>query len=339
MLSKADSVPGQGVGSAYEEQTRLVKKLKDFDVFINEKGDKFDIFHIHSVNLRFRFRMNKKHINVVYVHFVPKDNQGSLSMPKFLTRIFDHYVESFYRAADELVVVNPYFIASLEDLNIPKERITYIPNYVNPEDFHRLSIEEINQTKAKYEIPRDKFVVLGCGQIQTRKGFDDFIKVAEENPHMFFVWAGGFSFGGITHGYKKYKKMLKNLPSNMKAIGIIERSEMNSIYNIANAFFMPSYLELFPMAILEATQLELPLVLRNLELYRPIFSTKYCGGDNVEDFSRELNKLEKDPEYYQKCMNNTKHIKKTYSEKALLEQWDKYYKTIYNKYKTKSDTI
>ena len=51
MLSSADKVAGQGVGSAYLEQVALVKeKLSDiFEVKING-GVKYDIMHHHTID-------------------------------------------------------------------------------------------------------------------------------------------------------------------------------------------------------------------------------------------------------------------------------------------------
>lgn len=333
MLSKADSVPGQGVGSAYLEQTKLVKELKNLEVEINSRKSNFDIYHIHTVNLRFRLRMNKKHINIMYVHFVPKENDGSIKLPKFLQFIFDKYVENFYRKADELIVVNPAFITPLEDLNIPKDRITYVPNYVDKEKFRKLPPQEVLSLKKKYGVDPNDFVVLGCGQIQTRKGFDDFVETVKNNPDVLFLWAGGFSFGRITHGYKKYKKILKNPPKNLKVLGIINRNEMNEVFNISDVFFMPSYKELFPMAILEAINVGKPILLRDLELYKPILFDKYAKGKTVDDFSIEIRKLKNDKTYYDLQSDKSVFIANFYNKERLLNEWDNYYKRIYNKYR------
>lgn len=333
MLSKADSVPGQGVGSAYIEQTRLVKELKNLEVEINSRKSNFDIYHIHTVNLRFRLRMNKKHINIMYVHFVPKENDGSLKLPKFLQFIFDKYVEGFYRKADELIVVNPAFIKPLEDLGIGKDRITYIPNYVDKEKFKKLSPQEISSLKKEYGVDPTSFVVLGCGQIQTRKGFDDFVETVKNNPDVSFLWAGGFSFGRITHGYKKYKKIINNPPKNLKILGIVDRNKMNEVFNISDVFFMPSYKELFPMAILEAINVGKPILLRDLDLYKPILFDKYAKGKNVDDFSIEIRKLKNDKSYYDSQSEKSKFIANFYNKERLLNEWDNYYRRIYKKYK------
>lgn len=57
-------------------------------------------------------------------------------------------------------------------------------------------------------IAQQRFVVVGSGQIQERKGVFDFIQLAEQNPDVQFIWAGGFSFGRITDGYAALKRSL-----------------------------------------------------------------------------------------------------------------------------------
>ena len=242
MLSQATSVSGQGVGSAYMEQVSLVKQNKDiFEVTENKGGNKYEIVHVHTVNPQYFFKMNKKHVNVMYVHFIPSTLDGSIKLPKLIFKIFKKYVISMYKRADEIVVVNPTFIAPLVELGIKEENITYIPNYVSKEQFHKLDENEVSSIRKKYGISREKYVVLGCGQVQTRKGVKDFVEVAKRLPEFEFVWAGGFSFGAITDGHKELKEIMDNPPSNVKFIGIVPRDEMNLIFNMTDALFMPSF--------------------------------------------------------------------------------------------------
>ena len=336
MLSSAEKVKGQGVASAFREQVTLIQEMKDdFEVQINSKSAKFDIYHIHTVDPKYRIRMNKRHLNIMYVHFVPSKNDGSLKMPKLFDWIFKKYVEKTYRKADEIIVVNPCFIPELEKINIPKEKITYIPNFVDHEKFKPLEPEKIDELKQKYGVPSDRFVVLGCGQIQTRKGFDDFVEVARQNPNMTFVWAGGFSFGRITHGYKKYKKLLQNLPQNMLHLPIIERKYMNEVFNICDVLFMPSFIELFPMTILEACNVHKPFLVRDLDLYKPILFSKYCRGNSVNQFNSELRKLSNDKTYYLENCNNSEFISNFYNKDVLKKTWKDYYYRVYDKWISK----
>lgn len=332
MLSQADCAPGQGVSSAYLEQVNLVKGIDTFDVEVNSRKSNFDIYHIHSVNPTYKLRMTKKHLNIVYVHFIPAKNHESIKLPKLAEKIFDRYVENFYRKADELVVVNPCFQKDLEALNIPSSKITYIPNYVDHTKFFKMDDDKVRSLKEKYNIPQDKFVVLGCGQIQTRKGIDDFVETAKANPEMCFVWVGGFPFGRIMHGYKKYRKLFKNLPQNMLHIRILDRIYMNEIFNCADVLFMPSYMELFPMTILEMANINKPILVRDLELYRPILFGKYAKGNNVKEFSEELNKLKNDITYYDTQLENSKFISDFYNKNVLEKTWKEYYERVYIKW-------
>ena len=333
MLSKADSVDGQGVGSAYLEQVALVKECDDiFDVTVNKSGSEFDIIHVHTINPQYLMKMNGKHVNVCYVHMLPDTLDGSIKLPKVLFKLFKRYVIKFYRKADEIVVVNPIFINPLVDLGIKKDHITYIPNYVSKDQFHVISEEKRMQVRDLYGVPRERFVVLGVGQVQTRKGVLDFVETARRNPEMFFVWAGGFSFGKITDGYKELKEIVDNPPANVKFTGIVKRDKMNDIFNMSDVLFMPSFNELFPMAILEAVNAHKPVLLRDLDLYVDILFEKYEKGHGVDDFSRVLQALKSDQKLYEKASENSAHISEFYSKEHVREIWREYYPRVYQKY-------
>jgi 1,2-diacylglycerol-3-alpha-glucose alpha-1,2-galactosyltransferase len=323
MLSSADKVAGQGVGSAYLEQVNLVKESKYFDVYINSHK-KCDIIHIHTVDLWNYFKMNKNTTSVCYVHFLPDTLDGSIKLPKFAFKFFKNYVTKFYNKAKHLVVVNPIFINDLVNFGIDRKKIKYIPNYVSKENFYK---KETN-IREELGIGKDKFVVLGVGQVQTRKGVLDFIETAKKLPNITFVWCGGFSFGKITDGYEELKKVWENHPDNVIFTGIIDREKMNDMYNMADILFMPSYNELFPMSILEAVNAEKPLVLRNLDLYHDILFDKYQIGNNVEEFKEKIEKLSKDKKQYEKYSKLSKEISEFYSKEHVLKIWEEFYKSI-----------
>ena len=340
MLSNADSVDGQGVASAYLEQVALVKEQSDlFNVYVNKdkrpKENKIHINHIHTVMPGFLFKMSKKTCNVVYVHFLPTTLDGSIKMNKFLFSIFKWYVKSFYKKADEAVVVNPIFIKPLVEIGLKRENITYIPNYVNKTDFFKTSKERRDEVRAKYGLKPEDFVVLGCGQVQTRKGVKDFVEVAIKNPDKQFVWAGGFSFGKITDGYKELKAIMDNPPANVHFIGIIPRTEMNDIFNMTDVLFMPSFAELFPMAILEAVNSHTPVLLRDLDLYEDILFHKYEKASDVEGFNEKINLLASDKDYYNQASENSKFISEFYSKENVAKIWREYYPRVWEKHQAK----
>ncbi|MDD7616094.1 MAG: glycosyltransferase family 4 protein [bacterium] len=329
-------IEGQGVGANFFEQVKIIQGLDDFEVSINGKNPKkYDINHFHTVNPSFFFKFRKKKINICYVHFIPEIDDGSLKLPKWCFKPYRWYVLKFYRKADEVVVVNPYFKKDLLNINIPEDKITYIPNSVSDKEFHPLNKEMKDKIRDEFKIDKNKFVVLGVGQTQTRKGIIDFYKVALKNPDIQFVWAGGFSFGKITAGYDEIKKIIDNPPENLKFLGIVERKRMNEIFNMADMLFLPSYQELFPMTLLECVNAELPFLVRDLDLYKDIFLSHYLVGHDNDEFSSLINRLKDDKDFYNEIKEDSLKLKEFYSVKNVAKLWDRYYKDIYNKYPNK----
>lgn len=332
MFSSADSVAGQGVGSAYEEQVSLVSNgLKDlFDVEINKWSKPADIQHFHTLDPAFFLKLaSRSAVNVVYCHFLPDTLNGSLKIPKWFNGTASAYITAFYKSADRVVVVNPSFIDELVKYGIKREKCYYIPNYVSKEKFHTLSLGDSYEWRKKYGIKPDDFVVLGCGQVQTRKGVQDFVEVARMLPEIKFVWAGGFSFGAITDGYEELKEIMENPPENVIFTGIIDRENMVHVYNMADLLFMPSYAELFPMTILEAVNLSKPMVLRDLDLYENILFDDYLKGSNNEEFRDLILKLHKDPDFYASACTLSERIANYYSKENVLRMWKDFYLDAY----------
>ncbi len=291
MFSSADKVAGQGVGSAYIELVNLLKDRfsDEFDIKINDYH-RSDLSHYHTIDPQFYLSTfsKKRGRKIGYVHFLPETLEGSIKLPQPARGIFYNYVISFYKRMDQIVVVNPTFIDKLVAHGLDRKKIKYIPNFVSTDNFYEKSAEEKAAFRKKIGVPEDKFVVFGDGQVQERKGIDDFYKLAQVNPDIQFIWAGGFSFGKITDGYDRYKDMIDNAPKNMIFTGIVDRNDLVNYYNICDLFLLPSYDELFPMSVLEAFSCGAPVLLRDLELYRAIIDGYYQKADGFSDMNALL---------------------------------------------------
>lgn len=337
MVSQATSVKGQGVGSAYMEQVKLVKDgLSDkFEIYEN-KHMAADITHYHTFNPSY-FLLKpwrcRKGTSVCYVHTLPETMDKSVKLPKWARKIFYAYIIKFYKIMEHLVVVNPYFIDALEKYGIPRDRVTYIPNFVDTDQFHPLSPEEKAEAREKFGLSKDKFTVMCAGQLQVRKGAFDFLKCAELMPDVQFVWAGGFSFGHLSDGYNELKKVVENPPGNVKFLGIVEREDMNKVYNACDVMFLPSYDELFPMTILEAMCVNVPILLRELPIYENILFDFYCSETSVDGFVSQLKRLRDDGEYYACAAENAKRGNAFYKKENVLKMWDDFYSSVLRKEK------
>ena len=334
MLSMADSVDGQGVGSAYLELVKLLEEDgKDkFDILLNDKVKNSDIVHAHTIEPRNYLKLKFSKVpTVAYVHFLPDTLDGSIKLPKFAFRVFKKYVIDFYKSADYLIVVNPIFKKDMVNVGLDANKITYIPNFVSKEKFYKKTDKEIKNIRKKYNIKSTDFVVLGSGQVQTRKGVIDFVEVAKKLPDVKFIWAGGFSFGAITDGHTELKKIMEHPPKNVEFLGIVPREEMNDLFNAADLLFVPSYNELFPMTILEAVSTDTPILLRDLELYEDILFKKYLSANNNNDFAKVIEKLKKNKKEYDKQVENAKYISNFYTKDNVYKMWTKFYGDILKK--------
>ncbi|MFW6022055.1 MAG: glycosyltransferase family 4 protein [Halanaerobiaceae bacterium] len=332
MLSSAEKVEGQGVASAYREQVNLVKELPSKFTVIFDKILNMDIVHFHTIDLKHYLSIplvKIKGATVGYVHFLPETIEGSLKLPEPVKYIFYKYIINFYRSMDYLVTVNPYFIEKLVECGISKEKIFYIPNFVSEELFYPLDSNQIKKEKKDLKLPSEKFIVLGVGQVQNRKGVMDFVNTARRLPEVQFIWVGGFSFGKISDGYKKLKKVVDNPPMNVRFTGIVPRNTMNIYFNIADLLFLPSYNELFPMSILEAMNCHTPLLLRDIPIYKDILNGYYLSAGSINGFIHIIKSLIFDKSYYNLARKKSMAGKEYYSREHVLEMWNEFYQKVY----------
>ncbi|UQS84065.1 glycosyltransferase family 4 protein [Bombilactobacillus thymidiniphilus] len=328
MFSSAQKVAGQGVGSAYAELMSLLQDYlaTDFDVQVN-KYRRSDISHYHTIDPQFFLSTfsKKRGRKIGYVHFLPETLEGSLKIPRIFKKIVYKYVIAFYKRMDQLVVVNPSFIPKLTAYGIDPKKVTYIPNFVSKQAFYPVTAEKRRRIRVKLKLKPTDFMIFGDGQVQKRKGVDDFYRLAVNNPHLKFVWAGGFSFGRITAGYSHYEQMIQDAPDNLLFTDIIPRSELNEYLNAADLFLLPSFDELFPMSVLEAFNTQTPVLLRDLDLYQAIIANYYAPATDYEQMNIIINQLAQNPLQLANLASKSKAAADYYSEEHLSEIWREFY--------------
>lgn len=329
MMSQADTVQGHGVLSAHDEQVSLMKSLSPNPFVITEnQWIAADITHFHTINPSYYAwtgQGKRTGSSVASVHFLPETVDNSIRLPKIARKTFYAYMISFYKRMDFLVTVNPHFIDKLMAYDIPREKIDFIPNFVSPEDFYPLSLEEKMEIRQKNNLPTDKFTVLCVGQLQRRKGFFDFMTIAELLPDIQFVWAGDFTFGQISDGYRHIKSTVEQAPPNVYFPGLIPRAEMNAFYNMVDVMFLPSLEELLPMSLLEAMSCHIPILVRNLEEYEGMISEYATIGENNTDFINAIRSLEKDTDFKKQATEKAIEGSLRYSPEGISKQWVSFY--------------
>ncbi len=144
----------------------------------------------------------------------------------------------------------------------------------------------------------EDFVVLGVGQLQSRKGVADFLEVAEAISEAKFLWVGGRPFGAFTEGQSKLNERMAKVSGHIKFAGLLDLEDMPFAYAAGDVLLFPSYQENCPLAPLEAAACGLPVVFRDIEEYEILYEQEYLKAKNNDGFIEILKKLIHSESFY-----------------------------------------
>lgn len=130
-------------------------------------------------------------------------------------------------------------------------------------------------SRKKLGVTNKDFLVMAVGQIEGRKGVDDFIDIAESLLECKFVWVGGRPFGIMTEGISRLNRKIKKAGPQINFIGLKTLAEMPELYAAGDAFIFPSYQENCPLAPLEAAVSGMPVIYRDLKEYESLYKNPY----------------------------------------------------------------
>ncbi len=267
---------GHGVHTAFL-QTRAALERAGVSVRVNSP-ESCDIIHIETMGpLAVRMLLTRPERAVVTAHIVPDSLVGSFQLAPMWLPVARAYMRAIYEAADEVLAVSPDVIDGLRAMGVTAPA-RVVPNAIDvdwftPEPGWR------ERTRAALGIPSDAFLVISTGQVQPRKGVDTFIAVARELPDVVFLWVGGMPFKRLTAGYGEMRSLVRSAPRNVRFLGQVDYDEMPHYYAAADCLLFCSRQETFGFSIVEAAAAGLPLILRDLSTYRPLFGDAYIGGD------------------------------------------------------------
>lgn len=315
-----------GVHTAYLSYAQMIEETGN--KVIKNSSKTADIVHIHTIGPLGFFKLLTGKKVVVTAHLIPDSFVGSLVGAKYWYGLSKRYLKFFYNKADLVLAVSPKVEEELIKMGVTKEKVRLFPNPINSEHFKK------NQTlrdekRKELKIRDDEFVVLGAGQMQTRKGISDFIETARKLPELKFVWVGGQPFKNLTEIDEKLREDLKNQPDNLIFAGVFGYAQMPALYNAADVFLLPSYQENAPMAIIEAASCGLPIVLRNLPEYKQLYKKGYVEADS-KGFEQVIKKLYEDKNYYLEKHKEALELAKEFSFEKMGKILIGFYNSLLN---------
>ncbi len=285
-----------GVHTAFLDHIELLKEKNDVEVVVNGEGTG-DLLHCHSYGLYYFWKGRKyKGRRVFTVHVTPDSAKGSLPMYWLFMPIIRLGLKFTYSYSDICIALSPFVEKAIKETGA-KTRIVRI---YNPVHFEKWKRTEENRKKGRQMLglTENEFVVLGVGQLEGRKGVDDFLDIAEAIPEVRFVWAGGRPFGGLTEGIIRINERLRKTGKNVINAGQIELEKMPYIYAAADLMLFPSYQENCPLAPLEAAACGMPVIYRDIEEYKQLYENPYLKAGSRKEFIDLTRRMIQDKQFY-----------------------------------------
>ena len=318
---------GNGVHTAFMDLIALLKEKDDIKVIVNGEGFG-DLFHCHTYGPYYFWKgRNYKGKRIYTVHVIPDSIKGSLPKWKLFMPFVKWYFKKVYSYADVCIAISPMVEQAIKDLGV-KTRIVKIYNPVILDEWKR-TVEKRKTGREMLGISENEFVILGVGQLEGRKGVEDFLDIAESVPEARFVWAGGRPFGVLTEGIVRINARVAKTEGHVKFTGMVELDKMPFIYAAADMLLFPSYQENCPLAPLEAAASGMPVVFRDLKEYTLLYDNAYLKASTTKEFVDLTRKLIQDKSFYEEGLEISKQLITQFDKNKIRAQLINLYQELY----------
>jgi len=185
----------------------------------------------------------------------------------------------------------------------------------------------------KYNIPKDKKLILFLGRINWKKGLDilfqGFQKILESRDDCILLCVGP----DVEHYSNELKKLVQEQTlQNIIFTSMVEGDDKIAMYKLADIFILPSYSENFGMTVIEAASFKLPIVISNKVGLHNEIKENDAGliiDTNINDIENSLNMLLTDQALCERIKNNAyKMAIDKFSRKNSAKMFKQMYKEI-----------
>ena len=319
-------VGGTGVHTAFINHSELLKEKGDVEVVINEEGTG-DVFHSHTYFLYYFWKGRKyKGKRVLTAHVTPDSIKGSLPAWRLLMPVVRWGLKKVYSYADVCIAISP----GVEDAIIKTGAKTKIVSISNPiiVDTWRRTEEKRLKGRQMLGLSESDFVVLGVGQLMGRKGVEDFLKIAELISEAKFVWVGGRPFGVLTEGIFRINERLRKAGESIISPGELDLDKMPFVYAAADLMLFTSYHETFGLAPLEAAASGMPVIYRDLEVYKLLYKNPYLKARDNNEFIILTKRMMHDKDFYNEGLKISERLIKQFDKNDIRGKLISLYETL-----------
>jgi 1,2-diacylglycerol-3-alpha-glucose alpha-1,2-galactosyltransferase len=315
-----------GVHTAFMDHVELLKEKNDIEVVVNREGNG-DVFHCHTYGPYYFWKGRKYKGKRVYtVHVIPDSVKGSIPLWKIFLPVTGWYLKKVHSYADVCIAISP-MVEKIIKKSGADTSIVQINNPIHIEKWKRTE-EKRKKGRGILGLQENDFIVLGSGQLETRKGVEDFIDVAEAIPEVKFAWVGGRPFGLLTEGLIRIHKRIAKVAAHIKFIGPVDLSQMPFIYAAGDMLLFPSWQENCPLAPLEAAASGIPVVYRDIPEYALLYKHPYIKAATTKEFIDITKKLIYDQSFYKEGQKISEQLITQFDKNRIREDLIQLYQRL-----------
>lgn len=268
-----DKVKESGVGKAIEHQKKALE-LNDIPFTLEDDGD-WDIIQLNTVfpdTVRAAKKAARQGKKIVYYgHSTMLDFQNSFKGSNTLAPLFKKWICYCYNHGNIIITPTPYSQEILETYPLTKPIIN-LSNGIDL-DFFDQEKGDGRSFRKKYDAEEDK-VIISVGLYFDRKGFREFLEIANSLPDYRFIWFGHTSPALLP---ENIKEAIQNKPENVILPGYVSSEELRDALAGADLFLFLSHEETEGIVLLEATAMKIPILLRDI----PIYSKRFIADESI----------------------------------------------------------
>lgn len=272
-----------GVGrAAYHQQ----KALETQDVSLVSRKEEADVIHINTI-FPGSFRMAmwaKRHRKAVvfHAHSTREDFENSYIGSNLFAGLFGRWITFCYRQGNCIITPSKYSAHLLDTYGI-ENPVHVLSNGIDT-SFYQKQEGDREAFCKEYGYNKEDKIIMSVGLWIKRKGILDFAALAEKMPQYQFIWFGQSDLHTVPAEVRKVVE--KKLP-NLRFAGYVDKEKLRQAYGACDLFLFPSYEETEGIVVLEALSMKIPVLLRDI----PVYKDWLLDGRNVYK-AKEINEFE-----------------------------------------------
>ena len=230
-----------------------------------------------------------------------------------------------YRRADHLIVVTHSFKAYLQDRGVSGERVTVIPNGVDPDIFFPIPADISLQQELQLE---DKFVVGYLGTHGLAHGLESVVEAARLAGQTDDLTAVHFITVGAGAQFDRIKEIASDL-DNFTMIGQVSRADILRYWSLLDACLIhlkasPLFESVIPSKMFEAMAMGVPLLHgvggESADIVRTSRSGICFAAEQPEALLSAIRQVSTDKDAYQQMKTSCLSSAQNYNRASLANR-------------------